>query len=507
MHQLEEYIRFEAEKLLKRHQKYARVLIDESRRRARRTASPPAVVNAHEPSHWTCDSGFNPYYVRTRVESMAYALEKSIRAGTYRPRPAVGYQVPKIDGTLRDVSVFQIADSALSRLVFKSLSKKNGSLLGSRCYAYRTDLTVHDAILHIASEFRGRDRIFIAEYDFRKYFDQITHDHILKIFRDRMLFISSAEEQIVRSFLRAPTLSISNYNTPNPSLRERGIPQGTSISLFLANAAASPIDKRLERLGVGFARYADDTVIWSSSYAEICRAAEELAAAASEMGVEVNLLKSEGIRVLTPSGAPAEMKSTTSISFLAHRIDSKTIGIKGKKIASLKKHITYLMYVNLLQPLIRGVFNSARILPNFDRDYLVFIMQLRRYLYGSVSETQLRRHLAGDIPLLRFYGLMSFYPTITDEDQLIELDGWLLSSIHRTLVKRAALFRANGVQILPLPHDLDRNDLLPLHSTTSSGTFVDLRIPSFRRIAALVRNTAQVYGPTAVAHPSTRYYS
>jgi len=39
--------------------------------------------------------------------------------------------------------------------------------------------------------------------------------------------------------------------------RERGIPQGTSISLFLANVAPWDLDRSLERLGVSFVRYAD----------------------------------------------------------------------------------------------------------------------------------------------------------------------------------------------------------------------------------------------------------
>jgi len=53
------------------------------------------------------------------------------------------------------------------------------------------------------------------------------------------------------------------------------------------------LDRRLERLGVGFARYADDTLIWSESYDGIGRAANALEDAGVEMGVGLNFLKSK----------------------------------------------------------------------------------------------------------------------------------------------------------------------------------------------------------------------
>jgi hypothetical protein len=65
--------------------------------------------------------------------------------------------------------------------------------------------------------------------------------------------------------LAAPTLEQSKYTTSYKPLSQGfGIPQGTSISLFLANVAAYALDRRLETLGVGFVRYADDTIIWST---------------------------------------------------------------------------------------------------------------------------------------------------------------------------------------------------------------------------------------------------
>ena len=119
--------------------------------------------------------------------------------------------------------------------------------------------------------------------------------------RDRRFFITDREERIIEGFLQSPSLKVSNYDILTLETREKGVPQGTSISLFLANVAAYPLDRRLERLGVGFARYADDTLIWSDSYAAICEAATSLEEVASDMGVDINFLKSDGISILSPS--------------------------------------------------------------------------------------------------------------------------------------------------------------------------------------------------------------
>jgi len=35
--------------------------------------------------------------------------------------------------------------------------------------------------------------------------------------------------------------------------------------------------------------------------------------------------------------------------------------------------------------------------------------------YGELSESQLRKYMARQTPLLRYHGLMSFYPVVNDE--------------------------------------------------------------------------------------------
>lgn len=497
-------IRDEATKLVIRHQRYGNELANEGERIRRRTGAKPAKV-IHTPAYWSCALGFNPYKVRDRAESISYAVTKALKMGTYRPRSAVVHEIPKPGGGTREVAVFQIADSAVSRLVFKRLLAKNANRFSSRCYAYRTDISLHDAVADIASDLAGKRRMFVAEFDFSKYFDSISHEHLHKLLQDRRFHVTERERQVLRGFMEAAKVPLAVYDPNAPPNNERGIPQGTSVSLFLANLAGLPLDQGLERLGVGFARYADDTFIWSSSYSKICDAFDELDRAAELMGVALNFKKSEGISLLAPEEPPSELRRKAAVDFIGYRIDADGISIKPGMVRRVKRHISQIIFRNLLEAPLQGNLLPARYAPAVDRDYVVMVLQLRRYLYGDLSETRLRRFLTGDVPRMHYKGLMSFYPIVDDEDLLRHLDGWMLHTVHSTLLRRASLIPMAGS--LPPPHDLTRDELVKFSGLTSAGYQIDLRLPSFVRISRLLRRASTLHGANAIANSkSGKYY-
>jgi len=161
-------VRQEAEKLIRRHQKYLSDLAANIKRKEQRAGAPITKV-MHLPEYWSAADGFNPYHVNARASKIAYAIDKALASGQYRPRPAAKYLVPKADGTQREVSVFQVADNAVSNLTFDRLIEKNARHLSAHAYAYRRDLSVHDAVLHVVSDFHSKSRIFIAEFDFSNF--------------------------------------------------------------------------------------------------------------------------------------------------------------------------------------------------------------------------------------------------------------------------------------------------------------------------------------------------
>jgi hypothetical protein len=429
-----------------------------------------------------------------------------LRDRVYLPRNAVFYEVPKADGTMREVSVFQVADSAVSRLVFGNLLEKNRQRLSAYSFAYRSDLTVHDAIQHIAADIRDKPRIFVAEYDFSKYFDSIRHEHIWRTLRQQRFLVTEVEELVLRGFLEAPTLSRAAYRERGDERRTRGVPQGTSVSLFLANVAAWPLDRALERLGVGFARYADDTLIWSPDYARICEAVDALNEAAAAIGAELNLRKSEGISILAPGDAPTEFKSKDSVDFVGYSFSSRGISIRSSSIDRIKERVAHLIYRNLLEAPLNGIVVPSRFGPPVDRDYVVLIYQLRRYLYGDLSEERLRKYTRRTVPRMHYKGVMAFYPLVDRDDVLRSLDGWMLHTVYTSLRKRAAILASHGHSALPEPHGICSGNLPGFRGTTSKGVRLDLRLPSFVRMGKLLRRASRAHGPNAIGHRRSNLY-
>ena len=503
---LTEAIHEEAVKHIRRHEHHAKWVHEENRRRSRRSTAPVASLVIRRPEYWKFAAGFDPYLVRSRADRIGHAMRRALRSASYSPHNPTDYGVPKGDGTERMVAVFQLADNAVSRLTFRSLLSKNRAKLSSRSYAYRSDLTAHDALQYLLSELAEGERMFIAEYDFSRYFENIDHEHIRRTLKDDRYLLTASERRVTEAFLQAPLPTIGRYSESGGALRDRGLPQGTSISLFLANLAAAPLDRALERLGVGFVRYADDTLIWSRDYGTLCRAVDELHNAATAIGSDVNLAKSQGIRLLVGEGARAEIVSTTFTEFVGYRISMKRLDMKDQTVRRAQERIRELLYFNLLQTAMGGTVATSRLDGEVDRDYVVFVSQLRRYLYGDLNEADLRRFQARGIPMRRFKGLMSYYPLIDDSDQLARLDRWLLRETWLTLRKRSALLRAGGVLALPQPHDLALPDLVRFQSrSTKTGEPIDLQLPSFRRIANIMRSAALIHGPNRIGQTRRLY--
>ena len=304
-------IQDEAVKLTERHHKYHNWLSQELTRKKRRvTDVTPKQIKT--PEQWNITPLFNPFYVHKRSKSIARSISKKILSREYKPHQSFEMRIPKVSGGYRVINIFEIPDAAISRLFFQYLMKKNRHRFSSFTYAYRNDKNSHFAIQDIYNNIEDNHRLFIAEYDFSKFFDNIGHDFLTNELHNNKFFVSDTEQFIIKTFLDSTN-------------REKGIPQGTSISLFLANVACFQLDKNLEREGLNFARYADDTIIWAKSYEKICTASNILFDFSSKAKIAINFEKSGGISLLAPEiREPQEMHCVKeSFDYLGYSISTE----------------------------------------------------------------------------------------------------------------------------------------------------------------------------------------
>jgi hypothetical protein len=225
------------------------------------------------------------------------------------------------------------------------------------------------------------------------------------------------------------------------------------------------LDKKLERCGVKFARYADDTVIWSPDYGKICEAFACIDDFSREANVKINTAKSAGISLLKKKGMPAEMAPKDHIDFLGYSLSVGAVSIKREAVQKIKSDISYILAKHLLQPL-RQKPLRALIIPanNYDRALLGAMGEIRRYLYGGLTSTQILNYIHGKTRRIYFKGLMSYYPLITDVEQLRTLDGWLVSAVHRAVRARGKLLESHGFdRWQSFPFNVPRRSLAPAY--------------------------------------------
>lgn len=485
----------EAKKNATRYQLYHNNLELIYQRNKKRIQNPPQ-KEIKKPDCWDVDKKFNPFYVMKHAKQISRSIKNKLKTGKYEPHPPYIREVPKASGGTRNIKVYQIPDAAISNYLYSRLLSKNKHRFSSLAYAYRNDRNVHYAVQDISLELKSRPRLFVAEFDFSDFFGTIDHDYLFSQFNQNGFIINDYEEKLIKSFLK---------------INERGIPQGTSISLFLANLVCWTLDRALESEGLRFARYADDTVIWSNDYAKICKSFEIISSFSKETGVPINFKKSEGISLLSGKDMPTEFYKTKEyIDFLGYKLSGNKVSIKDHKVKNIKKHISYLLYRNLIQPVKRRPF-VAVIIPNNDEDamFVTAIMQIRRYLYGNLNDKLLNLYLSGSYKRLNFKGLMSFYPLIDDVEQLRELDGWLISTIFNCLKLRAKLLINAGHNISnQFPFNVEKCDIVERCKIEPyKGKKGLMKIPSFMKIYSAIKKGVSDYGIEGVMNPLSNIYN
>lgn len=492
--QIKKAILAESEKLIERYHGYHNALHLEHTRKRRRVIS----VESKEiktPAEWKHHFLHNPFYVRRKATAIANSIAKKIEAGIYVPHKPFPKTVPKKGGGERHISIYQIPDAAISTMFYQNLLEKNLHRFSSFSYAYRNDRNVHFAIQDIAIELEGSNRTFIAEFDFSDFFGSISHEYLEEQLTRNGYLISPNDKQIIKAFLNAGT--------------GKGIPQGTSISLFLANLVCWELDKGLEGCGVKFARYADDTVIWTSEYSKICDAFKCIADFSKKTHVKINADKSHGIHLLIKEGMRSEMQAKYSFDFLGYKLSVGAVSIKDARVSKINADICRILFKHLVQPLTYTPLR-ALIIPSSgeDKSLISAMGEIRRYLYGGLTSQQISNFVAGRTKHIYFKGLMSYYPLVNDINQLRQLDGWLVSAIYRAVQQRGKLLAGHGYgsRLSSFPFNVAKKDMLQDYGRIVVKRKKLYEIPSLSLLHSALTQAVKEVGIKRVMNPKSIFY-
>lgn len=213
-----------------------------------------------------------------------------------RPSPAVRYlSVPTVRDRIAQTAVFLV-----TREIFEA-EFENVS------HAYRPERGLRTAFWDI-KEWRSRGYHYAVDADITSYFDTIPHDLLLnklhKLF-EKQSQVASGEWQATGGNLQLATCNLpllrlfekwikaEIYDGQRIWQLEKGIPQGSVVSPYLANLFLDELDETLMEFGMKLVRYADDFLILTKTEAAAQEAIELTDMLLEDMQLDLNPLKTK----------------------------------------------------------------------------------------------------------------------------------------------------------------------------------------------------------------------
>src|SRR3954462_10510309 len=186
------------------------------------------------------------------------AIREQLLSGTYKPQPVRRGEIPRPDGGgVRKLGIPSVLDRFIQQAVMQVLQRKWDRTFSDHSYGFRPERSAHQAVTaaqqHIAAGYR-----WVVDLDLEKFFDRVNHDKLMARIAERVS--DKRILKLIRAFLRA---GVMEGGLVSPV--DEGTPQGGPLSPLLSNIVLDGLDRELERRGLGFARYADDSNIYVRS--------------------------------------------------------------------------------------------------------------------------------------------------------------------------------------------------------------------------------------------------
>jgi RNA-directed DNA polymerase len=191
------------------------------------------------------------------LKNNLYRIWNRMSSGTYFPPPVRAVEIPKQHGGgVRILGIPTVADRVAQTVVARHLGVRVEPVFHEDSYGYRPGRSQLQALERCRQ--RCWKKNWLVDLDVQKFFDSVDHELMVKaveVHTDAPWVVL-----YIKRWLRAP------LQLPDGTLqqRDRGTPQGSSVSPVLANLFMHyAFDLWLDREfpTVEFERYADDAVV------------------------------------------------------------------------------------------------------------------------------------------------------------------------------------------------------------------------------------------------------
>ena len=192
------------------------------------------------------------YLAKNKVE-----LTTSILNGKYCPNPVRRVEIPKENGTKRQLGIPTVVDRVFQQAISQVLTPLYEPTFSEHSYGFRPKRNAHQA-LKKCKEYITEGYSYAVDLDLEKFFDKVNHSKLIEILSRTVK--DGRVVSLIHKYLNAGVQMGNNFEAS-----ELGVPQGGPLSPLLSNVMLNELDKELESRGHKFVRYADDMVIMCKS--------------------------------------------------------------------------------------------------------------------------------------------------------------------------------------------------------------------------------------------------
>jgi RNA-directed DNA polymerase len=204
-------------------------------------------------------------------------LVKRMQAKQYKPQPAKRVYIPKNEHEKRPLGLPSLEDKIVQKGISRILEAIYEQDFLDCSYGFRPGRSCHDALRTVDQIIMKRPVRYVIEADIKGFFDNVSHDWLLKMLQVRIKDPSLL--LLIRRFLKAGYIAEGRLVKT-----EQGTPQGGNLSPMLANIFLHYVldlwlEKRIKPQMAGevyLIRYADDFLIMVQKQSDACMVEQAL---------------------------------------------------------------------------------------------------------------------------------------------------------------------------------------------------------------------------------------